>query len=292
MIKSMTGFGRGEHAGKLKHVVVEIKSVNHRYNEVLVKMPRQYNLLEDAVRRYILSRISRGRIEVFMKVDEAVTKPRDVQVDKELALAYYKALKELAGITETFLDVGVIQLAQLPNVLKVEEEEEDLEIIWQDMLPALSQAADALMSMREKEGEKLHLDLLERLKDIKALHVKLCEKSPKVVTLYREKLQSRLKELLDDVKIDENRLTMEVALFADRSSINEELVRMESHLSQFAGILQENNPVGRKLDFLLQELNREINTIGSKANDLEITQYVVEVKSELEKMREQVQNIE
>ncbi|QNB46001.1 YicC family protein [Thermanaerosceptrum fracticalcis] len=292
MIKSMTGFGRGEHGGKLKHVVVEIKSVNHRYNEVLVKMPRQYNLLEDAVRRYILSRVSRGRIEVFMKVDEAVTKPRDVQVDKELALAYYKALKELAGITETFLDVGVIQLAQLPNVLKVEEEEEDLEIIWQDMLPALSQAADALMSMREKEGEKLHLDLLERLKDIKALHGKLCEKSPKVVILYREKLQSRLKELLDDVKIDENRLTMEVALFADRSSINEELVRMESHLSQFAGILQENNPVGRKLDFLLQELNREINTIGSKANDLEITQYVVEVKSELEKMREQVQNIE
>ncbi|MFZ5755078.1 MAG: YicC/YloC family endoribonuclease, partial [Bacillota bacterium] len=281
MIKSMTGFGRGEHGGKLKHVVVEIKSVNHRYNEVLVKMPRQYNLLEDAVRRYILSRVSRGRIEVFMKVDEAVTKPRDVQVDKELALAYYKALKELAGITETFLDVGVIQLAQLPNVLKVEEEEEDLEIIWQDMLPALSQAADALMSMREKEGEKLHLDLLERLKDIKALHGKLCEKSPKVVILYREKLQSRLKELLDDVKIDENRLTMEVALFADRSSINEELVRMESHLSQFAGILQENNPVGRKLDFLLQELNREINTIGSKANDLEITQYVVEVKSEL-----------
>lgn len=292
MIKSMTGFGRGEHGGKLKHVVVEIKSVNHRYNEVLVKMPRQYNLLEDAVRRYILSRVSRGRIEVFMKVDEAVTKPRDVQVDKELALAYYKALKELAGITETFLDVGVIQLAQLPNVLKVEEEEEDLEIIWQDMLPALSQAADALMSMREKEGEKLHLDLLERLKDIKALHGKLCEKSPKVVILYREKLQSRLKELLDDVKIDENRLTMEVALFADRSSINEELVRMESHLSQFAGILQENNPVGRKLDFLLQELNREINTIGSKANDLEITQYVVEVKSELEKIREQVQNIE
>lgn len=292
MLKSMTGFGRGEHAGKFKHVVVEIKSVNHRYNEVLVKMPRQYYSLEDAVRRYILSRISRGRIEVFMKVDEAVVKPREVQVDKELALAYYKALKELAGITETFLDVGVIQLAQLPNVLKVEEEEEDLEIIWQDILPALSKAADALISMREKEGEKLHLDLLKRLKDIKALHVKLSEKSPKVVTQYREKLQSRLKELLDDVKIDENRLTMEVALFADRSSINEELVRMESHLSQFAGILQETNPVGRKLDFLLQELNREINTIGSKANDLEITKYVVEVKSELEKMREQVQNIE
>ncbi len=292
MIKSMTGFGRGEHAGQYKQVTVEIKSVNHRYSEILVKLPRQYNLLEENIKRYVFNSISRGRVELYCKVEDAKKEARQVQIDKELALAYYKALKELAVITEAVADIGITQIAQLPDVLKIEDPQENLDDVWGDFLPALEQAVSLFLEMREKEGAKLKDDLEEHLGVIGALREKIAEKSPQVVTVYREKLQGRLKEIMDNNQVDENRLAMEIALFADRCSIDEELVRLKSHLGQFRLALQEMTPVGRKLDFLLQEMNREINTIGSKANDLGITQHVVEMKSELEKLREQVQNIE
>lgn len=292
MVKSMTGFGRGENTGKHKVVTAEIKSVNHRYSEVLVRMPRQYNLMEETIRRFVLEGVSRGRVEVYLKLEDAGFSKNQVQVDKELALAYYKAMKELAAITGTELTAGAFELAQLPNVLKIEENEEDLEEVWQDVKPALRQALHILVQMRETEGEKLAADLRERLRYLQKLHNEIEDSSVNMVSLYREKLKSRIAEILDNGQIDENRLALEVALFADKSSITEELVRLKSHFQQFGQTLQDNQPVGRKLDFLLQEMHREVNTIASKTSDLSITQHVVEMKSELEKLREQVQNIE
>lgn len=292
MLKSMTGFGRGEHVGKLKQVIVEIRSINHRFGEVQIKMPRQYALLEEAVKRYILNKVSRGRVEVFIKIEDTGSTSQELQVDKGLALAYYKTLKELATLTEVPFDVGAIQLAQFPEVIQLKEPEEELEIIWEDILPALRDALDILLEMREKEGQKLKEDIAARLKILQKFQSKIAEKSPKVVDIYREKLAARLQEILEAGVVDETRLTMEVALFADRCNIDEELVRLHSHFMQLGQMLEEDTAVGRKIDFLLQEMNREINTIGSKANDLEITQCVVELKSELEKIREQVQNIE
>lgn len=288
----MTGFGRGEHIGKLKQVTVEIRSINHRFGEVQIKMPRQYSLLEEPVRRYILNKISRGRVEVFIKTEDNSSTLRELQVDKGLALAYYKSLKELAAITELPLEVSVVQIAKFPEVFKLEEPEEAMDAVWEDILPALRDALEILLEMREKEGQTLKEDLTARLKILQDLADKIAEKSPKVVAIYREKLTARLREILEEGMVDETRLTMEVALFADKCNIDEELVRLNSHFVQLGQILEDNAAVGRKIDFLLQEINREINTIGSKANDLEITQYVVELKSELEKIREQVQNIE
>lgn len=292
MIKSMTGFGRGENAGRYKHVTAEIKSVNHRYSEIMVKLPRQYSFLEDNIRRHTLEEISRGRVEIYLKLEDNALWKRQVQVDKELAVAYHNALKDLAYITETDLSVGAKEIALFPDVLTLEEPQENLEEIWEDILPAVDKALKALLQMRLDEGSKLKTDLLDRLDYISSLHKKVEEKSPLVVNQYKEKLQARMKELLDGAQIDETRIAVEVAMFADRCSIAEETVRLNSHIGQFHKILAEKNPIGRKLDFLLQEMNREINTIGSKANDLEITQHVVEMKSELEKLREQVQNIE
>lgn len=292
MIKSMTGFGRGENVGHKKQAVVEIKSVNHRYSEILVKMPRQYSHLEERLRRNILNYISRGRVEVYVKLEDTGLKTREVQVDKELALAYYKALKELAALTDSTFDISVTEIAQLPDVLKIEEPEEDLEEIWKDIEDSLQMAIGSFLEMRTIEGQKLETDLRERLSAIESVTRRIEVKSPQIVDIYRDKLKMRIKEIMDNGQVDENRLALEVALFADKCSIAEEVVRLNSHIQQFLATLNESGAVGRKLDFLLQEMNREVNTIGSKGNDLEITQNVVELKSELEKLREQIQNIE
>ena len=292
MLRSMTGFGRGEYTGKLKQVTVEIKAVNNRFGEVQIKLPYQYTSLEESVRRYILSQASRGRIDVFIKLKDTGQKPRELQVDKDLAVTYYKTLEELAAITGIPCEVNVQQIAQFPDILTMCEKDEELEVIWQDLQPALQAAVSALLEMREKEGRKLKEDLLARLQILQQIRGKISEKSPRVVQIYREKLNTRLQELMVEDHIDEERLALEVALFADKCNIDEELVRLNSHFLQFAQNLEEDIAVGRKLDFLLQEINREVNTIGAKANDLEITQAVVELKSELEKIREQVQNIE
>lgn len=292
LLRSMTGFGRGNYLGKLKQVTIEIKAINHRFGEVLVKLPRQYTALEERIKRSVLEEVSRGHLEVFVKLEDTVEKAREVQVDKALALAYYKGLKELADVTGLPCEIGVTQIAQLPDVCKLTEQEEDPESIWADIAPALQEALANLLAMRTQEGQKLKDDLLGRLAVLRELHGKIAAQSPLVVQNYREKLTARLREILDEGQVDETRLAMEVALFADRANIDEELVRLDSHFTQLAQDLQANREVGRKIDFLLQEINREVNTIGSKANDLAITRYVVELKSELEKIREQVQNIE
>jgi uncharacterized protein (TIGR00255 family) len=288
----MTGFGRGEYTGAIKQVIIEMKSVNHRYSEVIIRMPRQYTMLEETIRRYVLKEISRGRVEIFVKLENTSAGQEQVQVDKELALAYYKAMKELAAITGVEFNIGIAEIANMPSVLKIEETEENLDDIWKEIQPALQKALVVMLAMRDNEGKKLATDLTERLSYLQKLHKKIEEKSPLVVSQYQEKLHNRLKELLENEQIDENRLALEIALFADKSCIDEELVRLQSHFIQFQDILQESASTGRKLDFLIQEINREINTIGSKANDLEITKCVLEMKSELEKLREQVQNIE
>lgn len=292
MLRSMTGFGRGENTGKFKQVTVEIKAVNHRFSEVQIRLPYQYSALEESVRRFILKQLSRGRLDVFIKLENTSQRQREFQVDKDLAVTYYKALEELAVITGIPCEVNVCQIAQFPDVLTLREPEEDEELTWEDLQPALQEAVDALLRMREKEGRKLQEDLLKRIQILQQIHGKILERSPQVVKIYREKLSARLQELLAEGQINEERLALEVALFADKCNLDEELVRLNSHFLQFAQNLEEDTAVGRKLDFLLQEMNREVNTIGSKANDLEITQEVVALKSELEKIREQVQNIE
>jgi uncharacterized protein (TIGR00255 family) len=288
----MTGFGRGEHIGKLKQVIVEIKSVNSRYCEVKVKLPNQYALLEENIRGFVLKHFSRGRIDVVIRLEDTGQKQREFQVDKDLAVAYYKALEELAAITEISCEVDVVQIAQFPEVLTVRESEEEKESIWQDIRPALQEGVNALLQMREKEGQKLKEDFVKRIQVLQQIHGKILAKSPQVVKSHHEKLRARLEEFLTAEQIDEDRLVLELALFADKCNIDEELVRLNSHFIQLAQSLEADAPVGRKLDFLLQEINREVNTIGSKANDLEITQAVVALKCELEKIREQVQNIE
>lgn len=292
MLRSMTGFGRGEYTGKLKQVTVEIKAVNNRFAEVQIKLPYQYTALEERIRRSILKQLSRGRIDVYVKLKDTSQRPRQLQVDKELAVTYYKTLEDLATVTGIPCQVNVTQIAQFHDVLTMSEGEEEIDLIWEELLPALEEALNALLEMREKEGQKLKEDLLVRLQILQGIQVRISEKSPLVVELYRGKLKTRLQELLTGEPLDEERFAMEVALFADKCNIDEELVRLKSHFLQFAQNLEEDLAVGRKLDFLLQEMNREVNTIGSKANDLEITRAVVELKSELEKIREQIQNIE
>lgn len=292
MANSMTGFGRGESNGQGYHFSVEIKSVNHRFLEIMVKTPRSLQIFEDSLRKAIQQRIQRGRIEVYVNLKETGERKRLVKVDKELVLSYDNSLKELAQNLNTVYVTDIYRLAVLPDVFIIEEEEIDFEELWIILKKALDEALDSLTEMRSKEGGRLVEDLLGRLDRLESLINKIADRSPAVVNDYRARLKERLSVLLTDSTVDEVRLAMEVALFADRASITEEIVRFKSHLEQFNKILLSGEPVGRKLDFLVQELNREINTIGSKANDLVISQTVVEGKSELERIREQVQNIE
>ncbi|HHW07938.1 MAG TPA: YicC family protein [Clostridia bacterium] len=292
MPKSMTGYGRGQSQGCGKRVTAEMKSVNHRYLEIQVKLPKQYYALEERIRNLVKQHVSRGRVDVFLNVEETEESPRFVKVDKELAIAYYNSLKELGEFLKIPLNITLFELCQLPDIIEIQEAELDMEAFWPVLQEALLAAAEGLVAMRQVEGDALARDLLRRQQSILALVDRIDSRSQVMPALYQKRLQERLQDLLAGVPVDEQRLAMEVAILAERSAIDEELVRMRSHLTQLVSNLKAAEPVGRKLDFLVQELHREINTIGSKANDLEISQLVVEVKSELEKIREQVQNLE
>jgi len=291
-MRSMTGYGRGEEDNATKKFTIEIKSINHRYSEIVVKQPRQYMLLEDNIRRLVQKYIQRGRVEIYIKVEETGVKKPEIKVDKENAIAYYNSLKDLANYLEISPNINIHQLATLPEVIRLEEIEEDLDDIWAVMENALTKALKQLSTMRETEGQSLKKDLEKRIIFLQELSGKISRRSPVVVEEYREKLKTRIKELLDETQFDENKFNQEVVYFAEKCSITEELVRLNSHYQQFNNSLNSDESIGRKLDFLVQELNRETNTIGSKANDLEISNLVVEMKSEIEKIREQVQNIE
>jgi len=288
----MTGYGRGEAEGAGKLVTVELKSVNHRFLEVLVRLPRQYSPLEEKIKRLIQEKVARGRVEVYFNFKESGEIKRFIKVDKDLAVAYDNALEDLAKTLEISYSADIYRLISLPEVVSIEDREEDLEAVWTICQQALNQALESFVLMRRQEGSRLKEDLIHRIDKIAQCSKEIENRQPQVVKDYQEKCRQRVTELLGEVPLDENRLANEIAVFADRVSIAEELVRIFSHLAQFKSSLNLKEPVGRKLDFLTQELNREINTIGSKANDLEIGRVVVEVKSEIEKIREQVQNLE
>lgn len=292
MIKSMTGFGRGEHEEFGRSYIVEIKSVNHRYSDISVKLPKQLSYLEDTIRKFVSEHISRGKIDVYITQDKYSEDEIHVTVDHALASSYIKALHELRDTYKLEDDVSVSNVSKFPDLLTVDRVEDDKDKVWNTLSAAIEESLENLTKMREMEGRKLFEDLSNRAKYIKSVVDEINKRSPVVVQEYKTKLEERIKQLLGDIPVDETRLAQEVAIFADKSSITEEIVRLYSHLDQLLSILNEDVPVGRKLDFLVQEMNREINTIGSKASDIIITRYVVEVKSEIEKIREQIQNIE
>lgn len=292
MIRSMTGFGRGEAQKEGKEFLVEIKTVNHRYSDIFIKIPRQISFLEDKVREIVNKSLSRGKIDVFISFEDTSDSSKSVLLDEGLAKTYIAAVETLRDKFNLKDDISVSLITRFPDILRVEKGEADEDEIWQLLKTALENALDSLITMRENEGEGLRKDLLERSAYTDGILKEIAQRAPEVVKEYKQKLETRIKELLEQQTIDENRMAMEVAVFADRCSIDEEIVRLGSHINQMREALNMQQPVGRKLDFIIQEMNREINTIGSKANDLFITKNVVEIKSEIEKMREQVQNIE
>ncbi|WP_341409824.1 YicC/YloC family endoribonuclease [Clostridium aceticum] len=293
MLRSMTGFGRGDVQLEGKHFQIELKSVNHRYVDISVKMPKSFTYLEEQIRKIIKEKVYRGRVEVFIGYKNIGESDIKVITDIALAQQYVEALKEIHHRFDLEKDIAVSTIAKFPDVLKLEKKEEDQEMIWNLLKEGLMDALNSLLEMRIEEGWKLKEDLLKRLDILLDLIQKIEERSPEVVKEHKKRLTKRVKEMLEEeLEIDEGRIALEVALFADKSSITEEIVRFNSHIIQFKKSMEQQEAVGRKLDFIIQEMNREINTIGSKANDLTTANMVVEVKSELEKIREQIQNIE
>lgn len=293
MIKSMTGYGRAEKEALGKRFSLELKSVNHRYLEVSLRHPRKYLKMEEKVRKIISEYIKRGHVEVFVKVKNTEEQDVSIKVDKAAAMTYYNSLNELSEMLKIANDVSLEKIITLPEIISIEEKEEDIDQIWEHYEEILREALVQNTKMRIEEGGHLEEDFVSRINDLKRLKELIAERNPVVTLEYKEKLKARVEELLEKKEmINEDRLENEVVFFADRSSIAEELVRLDSHFNQFMKNLKLKEPVGRKLDFLIQEMNREINTIGSKANDSEISSAVVEMKAQLEKVREQVQNIE
>nr|WP_244969133.1 YicC/YloC family endoribonuclease [Tissierella praeacuta] len=289
----MTGFGRGESSNEVYNFKVEIKAVNHRYNDIVVKMPRHISYLEENVKKIIKTEINRGKIDVYINLDYINESAIDIKVDIPLAKSYKYVLEKLSEELELEENIRLFNILGLSEIIKTERKELDEDIAWTCLKEALNMALRDIMNMKVVEGEELKNDMISKLDRIETIVLEIEERSPLVVLEYKGKLRERIGELLDkDINIDEDRIASEVAIFADKSNINEEIVRLKSHVKQFLSILNEKDAIGRKLDFLIQEMNREINTIGSKANDMLISQNVVEIKSELEKIREQVQNIE
>ena len=293
MIRSMTGFGRGEVQLQQRKFLIEAKSLNHRYLDTNIKMPKILNYLEEKIRQRIKDFVKRGRIEVFISFEKVGETDVKVSADLELAKQYLDALREISDKLAVSDDIAVSSLVKFPDVIIVSKKEEDEDQIWNCLSDSLNIALEKLVEMRETEGNQLKEDFVKRLDIVADMIKQIEERSPQILLEYRQRLLDRMKEILEDgPNIDDGRVLMEVALFADKSSITEEIVRFHSHIRQFKIILEEDDSVGRKLDFLIQEMNREVNTIGSKANDLYVTNIVINLKSELEKMREQIQNIE
>ncbi len=289
---SMTGYGRGEAASSAVRVVAEMKSVNHRYCDISIRLPKGLLALEDRVRKLVSEQVNRGRIDVMLSVEMLLAGDKSVRLDSVLARGYYDALLELKEALALQDRVTLAEIVSLPDVLSVEERVIDLEEVWTYAAPAVSDALTNLIEMRQQEGDALVLSIREKCDTIRSLVDGIADRAPLVVDEFRRRLERRLEEVVPSGLLDEARLGLEVAILAERASIEEELVRLESHLNQVNAILSQQGAVGRKLDFLMQEINREVNTISSKSQDLQLAGSVVEIKSELEKIREQVQNLE
>ena len=292
MVKSMTGYGRARQERNGRNITVEVRSVNNRYLDCTVKMPRAYIFAEDAMKALVQKYISRGKVDVFVTVDAVTADQTVVQVNEPLARSYYQALSRLREMFSLEDELSASTLARFPDVLAVTKAEEDLEMISADICAVLEEALTAHRQMRSVEGEKLFSDIASRADTIESVVAKVEERSPQTVSEYRARLEAKMREVLQSTTIDESRILTEAAIFADKIAVDEETVRLRSHLSQLRTMLSGDEPVGRKLDFLIQEVNRECNTIGSKCNDLTIARDVVNMKAEVEKIREQVQNIE
>lgn len=292
MIKSMTGFGRCELTEGNRKITVEMKSVNHRYLDVNIKLPKKLNFFESAVRGELKNYIQRGKVDLFVFYEDFSEGAGCVKYHKEIAAEYLKYFRQMAeefGLEE---DARVSTLARCPEVFTMEESEEDEEELWKLLQKALSRAACSFVEAREKEGENLKEDLLRKLDTILSHVDFVAGRSPQIVEEYRERLSAKVRELLEDRQVDEGRILTEVVIFADKICVDEELVRLRSHVEAVRTALREGGSVGRKLDFIVQEMNRESNTILSKTTDLEISNHAIELKTEIEKVREQIQNIE
>ena len=292
MVRSMTGFGRVSINEDGRELTLELKAVNHRFLDIAFRMPRSLSFLEDTVRTVLSSALSRGHIDVYAYYRNTRSDSKTVSIDKPILGAYLSAAAEIAGEFGLSNDFTVSKAMRLSDVVCVTEAEEDNEALKSLMTKAVDAAAKELIGMREREGERIAADLLSRIDTLACIREKIAAIAPKVVDDYRAKLNARIESILSEVEIDRARLATEIALFADRANIDEELVRLSSHFEAVRALMIGNEPAGRKLDFLVQELNREFNTIGSKANDKDISALVIEGKAEIEKLREQVQNLE
>ena len=292
MIKSMTGFGRAEYADDKRKFTVEIKSVNHRYLDMAIKMPKKLNFFEAAIRNELKNSIQRGKVDVFITYEDYTENNVGIKYNKDVAGEYMKYLKEMAEEFDLDCDVRVSTLSRYPEVFTMEEIDVDEEEIWAGLQKAIQGAADKFVEARIKEGNALKDDLIAKLDDMLSHVAYIKERAPEIIAEYKQGLEEKIKELLGDTKVDEGRLITEVTIFADKVCIDEEIVRLTSHIETTKKSLIEGGSIGRKLDFIAQEMNREANTILSKANDLATSNHAIELKTEIEKVREQIQNIE
>lgn len=292
MIKSMTGFGRAEAVTKERKITVELKSVNHRYLDLNIKMPRKLNVFEGQIRNLMKHYMQRGKVDVYITYEDYTSGSVSVKYNREIAGEYLKYLREMADEFSLENDLKVSSLSRYPEVFAMEEQSIDEEKIWSCLEGPLKEACIKFVETREREGENLKNDLLEKLDGIEKMVERVQERSPEVVAAYREKLESKVHELLEDSQIDDSRIAAEVIIFSDKICNDEETVRLLSHIRGMKKILAEKEGVGRKLDFMAQEMNREANTILSKSSDLEVSDIAIDLKTEIEKIREQIQNIE
>ena len=291
MIKSMTGYGRAKLSKEDREYQIEIKSVNHKYLDISVRIPKQLSYLEETIKKEIAKKVKRGKIDVFVTFENNSLEGKEIKINTELAKAYIDELKKLAEKENILSDIQVTEISKYPDVLNIQSSQDD-EKITEEVLETVTIATDNLVQMRETEGNKISEDLLKRLNIINKKVEEIAKLSTGLIEEYVVKLEERINEILKNQEIDKTRLAQEVVIYADKCSIEEEVTRLNSHISQFKNLLNSNEAIGKKLDFIIQEMNRETNTIGSKANNLEITNGVIDIKTEIENIREQVQNIE
>ena len=292
MIRSMTGYGKSTLSVDGREYQMEIKSVNHRYLDISVKMPKTISYLEDTIKKQISEKIKRGKVDVFVTFENNSQEGRNIQINKELAKMYIKQLKELAEEEKILSNIEVMDIAKIPDILTVKADEDD-EKIKEEIIQTTQEAVNKIIEMKSIEGSKIEQDLLARIYNIENKIEEISKKSTGLIEEYVVKLEKRIKEILKTEEIDKSRLAQEVVIYADKCSVEEEITRLRSHIYQFKSLItDQNETIGKKLDFIIQEMNRETNTIGSKANNLEITNGVIDIKTELEDIREQVQNIE
>ena len=291
-MKSMTGYGRAKLQKESREYILEIKSVNHKYLDMNIKLPRNLFCMEDRVRKSISNKISRGKIDVFITYINNGIEGKNILINKDIARLYIKELEELANENNIASGLRATEISKLPEVLNIAIDEDDEDKIWSDLNECLEKALSNFVNMRETEGERIKLDLEERLNEINENVAKIIQNSTGLIEEYVVKLRNRIKEMLDTDIVDETRLAQEIVIYSDKISIEEEITRIKSHIEQFRTLLDEKDPIGKKADFIIQEMNRETNTMGSKSGSIDIINLVIKIKTQIEDIREQIQNIE